>query len=189
MKFFVRLFYLMALSFGCKAQALTFDLNIFYYTDALAATTDSDYKRTIYDFAIMLNLNRKGSLVLGWSYASVAADDTASSTTTSYSSTEMGPRFGYYFDRNFLWSFFFTYNLQAKSDYSSGSSTAEWRGTSMKGELGYMPQWNEQFQAGVKLNYYKSTYNEQITNSTTLTSVSNGRTMIYPSLAFVYRFN
>lgn len=171
---------------GASAQALTFDLNVFYLSDTLAASTDSSYKRTIYDGAIMLNLTKKGDVVMGWSYLKASATE-ETTTTTEYSSTEMGPRIGFYIDKAYLWGLFFTYNLIATATYNSGTEE-EWRGTSMKGELAFLPTWGEGFQAGFKINYHKASYTEKVT-TTTLTEVDRGRTMIYPSFAMTYRFD
>lgn len=175
--------------FSSPGHALTFDVNAFYYSDDLTAASTTVTSRLIWDFAIMLNLDRKGRVVMGWSYGSVAATDETASVT-EYASTEMGPRFGYYLDKDYLWSVFFTYNLVSTADFTTGGgATEEWRGTTMRGELGYMPIATESFFAGIKLIYYKAAYNEQVTGSTTLATNSYGRAMIYPSLSFIYRWD
>lgn len=126
---------------------------------------------------------------MGWSYASISTSDTDNNLENSYSSTEMGPRFGYYFDKEFIWSVFFTYNLSAKANVKINNQEVEWRGTTMRGELGYMPKWGDSLQVGLKLVYYKSSYGEEIPASKVMTEVSYGRTMIYPTISMIYRFN
>jgi hypothetical protein len=181
--------FLFLCGFSIQSRALTFDVNAFYYTDDLTAASTTVTSRMIWDFAIMLNLDRKGRVVMGWSYGSVAATDETASVT-EYTSTEMGPRFGYYIDKNYLWSVFFTYNLVSTADFTTGGGTTEeWRGTTMRGEFGYTPIALERFLVGIKLIYYKATYNEQVTGTTTLATNSYGRAMIYPSLSFVYKWD
>lgn len=171
------------------ALALTLDANVFYFTDDLTAISTAANQRMAWDFSVMLNLSKKGGIVMGWSYASMAATDEVSTATTEYTSTEMGPRVGFYFDKNYTWSVFATYNLVARADFASGSTAEEWRGTTLRGELGYMPMATETLLVGAKLIYYKAAYNEQITGSTTLATSSYGRGMIYPAFALTYRFD
>ena len=183
------IFFLFGLAvYSAPSQALTFDANALYYSDDLTAASTTVTSRMIWDFAIMLNLDRKGRILMGWSYGSVSASDETASVT-EYSSTEMGPRFGYYFDKSSLWSLFFTYNLVATADFTASGTTEEWRGTTMRAELGYTPLATERLVVGVKLVYYKAAYNEQVTGATSLATNSYGRTMMYPALAFIYRWD
>lgn len=171
-----------------KAQALGLDIDALYYTDNFTYSEDSSYNRLLWDVGIMFNLDKKGRFVAGWGYGSRHFEEDASGTTTELSITEMGPRFGFYFDKQGAWSLFVTYYLQAKGEYTA-TDTTELRGTSLKGELLFSPVILESFSFGIKLNYYQSSFGEEIIDSTTLESVSYSRSTIYPSLAFSYRWN
>ncbi len=166
-----------------------FDINVFYFTDTFTySSADSAYKRTFYDFMAGFGLTKKRSFVLGWNYDSMTFSDNPGAET-SLKITDMGPKFVYYFDKDRTWVVAFTYNLITKGTYSSGATTSELRGSSMKAEAGYLPMMWENVFMGAKLNYYKATFNEEITNTTTLTPVSNSRTVIYPSFSMTIRWD
>lgn len=107
---------------------------------------------------------------------------------TTYSSTETGPKFTYMFGREQDWYVGLAYNLLAKAQFSDTNGEAEWRGTSLKGEFGYLPKINNRLNVGVKLVYHQASYNEQITNTTTLTQTTNTKTMIYPTFSMIFKF-
>lgn len=172
---------------GGSAQALTLDANLFYLSDSLTVTTDSTTTSLFWDFAVTINLDKKGQWVIGWAYNSLSISQSGA-TTSEFTLTEMGPKVGYYIDKAKVWSIFLTYNFQSQADYSDSTTTAEWRGTSLKGELGFTPAFTENFHAGVKLNYYQASFSEQFVNSTTFSTISNKRNIIYPTVAFIYRF-
>lgn len=180
-------FVLSSLLLNNRAFAFSTDLNVFYFSDGLAAASTSSVTRTIWDFALLLNLTKKGDIVAGWSYGSVSTSD-AATTTTTYTSSEMGPKFGYYFDKHLSWVLFLTYNLNTKINYNNGTTIEEWRGSSLKAELGYLPHVTDEFAAGIKLVYYKPTIAEAIPSSNVLSKVSYSRTLIYPSISFTYFF-
>lgn len=174
--------------FHSPSQALSLDANVFYLTDSLSVTTDTTSTRLFWDFAVTINLDKRGQWVVGWAYNTLSISESGS-TTSEFSLTEMGPKFGYYIDKEKVWSIMFTYNFQSQADYSSGSTTAEWRGTSYKGEFGFTPAFTENFHAGIKLNYYQASFNEQFVSGTTFSTISNSRSIIYPTIAFIYRFD
>lgn len=171
-----------------SAKAVVAELGLFYFTDTLASTTDLTYSRTVYDFALLMNSEGRKLLGIGWNYAGVSTSDDTASGETTYASTETGPKFTYMFGREQDWYASLAYNLLAKAQFSGSAGAAEWRGTSLKGEFGYLPKVNSKLNIGVKLVYHQASYNEQITNSTTLTQESNTKTMAYPNFSIVYKF-
>jgi hypothetical protein len=181
-------FVISTMLFATQAQAVTAELGLFYFTDDLSSTNDFGISRTIYDFAVLMTSQGRQMIGIGWGYAGVSSTE-GSTTDTTYSSTETGPKFSYLFGRDQNWYLGFAYNLLAKATFSTGSGEeAEWRGTSMKVEFGYLPKINGRLNAGVKLNYHQASYSEQITNNTTLTQETNTKTMIYPTFAMVWKF-
>ena len=170
-----------------SAKAVVAELGLFYFTDDLSSTNTMQNSRTIYDFAVLMTSDGRRLLGIGWNYAGVSSTDN-STTETSYSSTETGPKFTYMFGREQNWYVGLAYNLLAKAQFSDASGEAEWRGTSIKAEFGYLPKVSSRINVGVKLNYHQASYNEQITNTTTLTQTTNTKTMIYPTFAMVWKF-
>jgi hypothetical protein len=176
------------LLFSFSAKAVVAELGLFYFSDVLASTNDAKYSRTIYDVAVLMTSEGKRLIGIGWNYAGVTSIDDNASGETKYTSTETGPKFTYMFGREQNWYASLTYNLLAKAKFSDTAGEAEWRGTSLKGEFGYMSKVASNFSIGVKLVYHQATYNEQITDSTTLTQESNTKTMIYPNFSMIYKF-
>lgn len=171
-----------------SAKAVVAELGLFYFNDKLASTSNFTYSRTVYDFAVLMTSEGRRLLGIGWNYAGVSTSDSTTTGDTTYSSTETGPKFTYMFGREQDWYAGLAYNLLAKAQFSGTAGAAEWRGTSLKGEFGYLPKVSSKLNIGVKLVYHQASYNEQITNSTTLTQQSNTKTMIYPNFSVVYKF-
>lgn len=170
------------------ASAFSIDSNLFYLSDALDVTSDTTAVKVFMDFSVNLDLSKKGDFTIGWAYSIVTISDDDNGTSTTFGLNEMGPRFGYYLDKEKLWGLFLTYNLQARADYKSGATDVEWRGSSYKFEIGYRPELTESLHAGMHLIYYTASFSEQLTGSTTFELVSNSRAIIYPAFTISYRF-
>lgn len=172
-----------------SAYAFSIDFNGFYLSDSLKISSQNTSTKMFTDFALMLNLDRKGTIVAGWNYGIISVSESGSSTS-DFSVSEMGPKFGWYMDKAREWYLGLTYNLQSTATYSaSGSSEAEWRGTSLKVEAGWTPQVSEGFYIGLKLNYYAASFSESLTGTTDYSVISNSRSMIYPSISMTYRLD
>lgn len=180
------LFYAVLLT-SVSAKAVVAELGLFYFTDDLSSTSNFSTSRTIYDFSVLMTSEGRRLLGIGWNYVGVSSEEGAT-TMTTYSSTETGPKFTYMFGREQDWYVGLAYNLLAKAQFSDTNGEAEWRGTSLKGEFGYLPKINNRLNVGVKLVYHQASYNEQITNTTTLTQTTNTKTMIYPTFSMIFKF-
>lgn len=166
-----------------------FDLDVFYFSDTMVYNSQSStYQRTFYDFMLGMPLNSKGRWVLGWNYDAYSFKDNPG-TATTLSVTDMGPKLVYALNNDKTMVLAFSYNLITKGTYNPGTTASQLRGTSMRAEFGYMPMIADGTFLGFKLNYYKASFTEEVTNQTTLSHVTDSRTGIYPSLAFTYRFN
>lgn len=140
------------------------------------------------DLAVGLSVDKRGDYVVGWNVGYTSALDTAT-TDTNYTVTEMGPKFGMFFDKGHVWSLWATYNLSVNGAYSAAGATAEtWRGTSIKVELGVTPALDTDYFAGVKLIYHSETFNESLIGSTNYSQVTYSRSFIYPALNFSLRY-
>jgi hypothetical protein len=134
-----------------------------------------------------MNLSKKGQWVLGWNYDSMSFSDNPGVITT-VAITDMGPKVTYYIDKARTWSLAVTYDLITKAAYNSAGTITELRGTAIKVEAGYTPEMWDGILMGAKINYYKPTFAEEIV-STSLTKVAYGRAVIYPSFAFIFRWD
>ncbi|MGE3681821.1 MAG: hypothetical protein AB7G93_08855 [Bdellovibrionales bacterium] len=173
---------------NASATPVVFDANVFYFTDDFTYNNASSaYKRTFWDVMIGLGLNKKASWVVGWNYGSMTFTENPG-TETSLTVTDMGPKLLVYLDRNRTWALGFTYNLITTADYSTSGVSTELRGTSLRGEFGYLPEMWEGIYMGAKLNYYQASFKEEVSSST-LTEVTHSRTTIYPSFAFTWRWD
>jgi hypothetical protein len=172
------------------AAGFAADVDVFYFTDSFSTGSGSasTYGRTMWDLAPLIAIDKKAQWMIGWNYDSMSFTDTPSGTTTTLTVTDMGPKIAYYFNKSRSWEIAFTYDLITKGNYASGGTTAELRGTAIKGELGYLPEMWEGIFIGAKLNYYKPSFNEQVV-STTLTKVTDGRTTIYPTFSVTFRWD
>jgi hypothetical protein len=165
-----------------------FDLDVFYFSDSMVYNSStSTYQRTFYDFMLGMPLSSKGTWVLGWNYDSYSFTDNPG-TATTLTISDMGPKLLVSLSKDKTVVFGFSYNLITKGSYNPGTTASELRGTSMRAELGYLPQVTENFFLGVKMNYYKASFTEEVINQTTLSHVTDSRTAIYPSLSMTYRF-
>ncbi|NJL26096.1 MAG: hypothetical protein HC902_13630 [Calothrix sp. SM1_5_4] len=166
------------------------DVDLFYFSDGFTySSVNNEYKRTIWDVMIGLPLSRKGRWVLGWNYGSLTFSDSPGGTETSLTVSDMGPELSYYLNRDRTLEISFVYNIITKGTYNPGGDSTELRGTSMRVEVGYLPQITDSLLMGAKLNYYKATFNEEVTGQTTLSQVTHSRTVIYPSFAFTLRWD
>ena len=170
------------------AAAFTLDSNLFYLSDALSITSDTTATKMFADFSVNLDLSKKGDITIGWSYSIISISDEVSGTETTFGLSEMGPRFGYYIDKERYWGLFLTYNIQSTAKYQSGATDVEWRGSSLKFELGYRPEILENLVAGMHLIYYAASFSEELTGSTSFSLISNSRSIIYPAFTVSYRF-
>lgn len=171
-----------------RAQAAAFETNLFYISDNLEAGDKATGTKMFVDGAILINLTKSGKTLIGWSFGMISTSDTGADERT-FSLMEMGPKLSYLMGRERHWSLAFTYNLQSTAKYTSAGGEAEWRGVSYKVELGYTPQITERIWAGLKLNYYLASFGEQLVGSTTYSTISNSRSLIYPSVSFSFRWD
>ncbi len=176
----------MLLNFS-RAEAWMFDFNLFYFSKTLTIDSAETGSQMFGDLAFSLELSKKNAVYLGWSYGFRSTSD-ASTTTTTISASEMGPKFGMFFDKDMTWGAFVTYNLVATSTYAPGGGTEQtWRGSTIKAEIGWAPQVTDNMFIGVRLNYYTATFTERIQNVTDYAQVSIPRTLMYPAFFFAYR--
>ncbi len=171
-------------SIPAKSEAIL-GLNTFYLSEQTTAAATTTATKTIWVFDALFSPAGAKRFFMGWNIMGVSTSD-AATTTTTFTSSDMGPKFLWYFTKSGNWSLALSYNLLVTAKYNAGTDET-WTGSSLLVELGYMPDITENFSAGVKLNYYSGSYSKQII-STTTTDVSYKKTLIMPSVGFVYHF-
>lgn len=182
-------FALLSCSADVFAASFAFDVDLFSFQDTFSnGGVSSSYTRTMWDLAPLVALDKKAHWLLGWNYDSMSFSDSPAAVPTTLTVTNMGPKIVYYFDKDRTWVTGFTYDLITTGNFTSAGATSQFRGTALKAEFGYTPEMFSGVMMGAKMNYYKATFNEQVV-STTLTKVSDGRTVIYPTFAITIRWD
>ncbi len=174
--------------FAGMAQAQAYvELNGFYTSDALTVTGGSAASgRTYFEGAIGFEIDKKGRYLVGWGYASFSTTDTSGGTTTTYSSSQMGPRFLWIIDKKKNWSLGLAYYLVTTGSYApSGGTSEQWKGTALKADFGYNFPVTEKFHLGLRMNYSSATYTEKFVGEA-YTKVSNTKSAIYPSVYSIW---
>lgn len=162
------------------------ELNAFYFSQAETTATTSAAANTFLEAALGFRVDRPGQYLVGWGYASHSVTTSGSSTTT-YTSTQMGPRFLWMIDKQKTWSLGFAYYLVTTASYSSGGASSDtWKGTALHVDGGYNLPVGDSFFACLRLNYSAASYAEQLAGGTTYSTISYSKTYIYPSIAAVY---
>ena len=169
------------------ARASFIDLNAMYLTDNLTTTTTAAGSKILTDFSLGFKIDNAAKFNVGWNLTNVAISD-STATTTTFSSADQGIKILVFFDNALAWGFGAAYNMVAKAKYNDGTTEEEWRGSSIKFDIGYAAPINELFFAGLHLNYYSASYNEQILNKTSLATIAYARPIIYPSIYLSFRY-
>lgn len=164
------------------------ELNLFYDSDSLSTGTAATSTKMFIDGTVGFEIDRKGMYLVGWNYSLYSTSET-SATTTTYASTQMGPRFLVMLDKNKNWSVGLSYNLVTTATYSDGSGTSEkWKGTGIKADLGYTFALSDSIRFGLRLNYSMTSYVEKLVGDTDYSVISYSRSTMYPSVYTVILF-
>lgn len=167
-------------------QAAYLDINFLSFSDTFQTDTTNTISRTMYDVGAGVLMGKSESWIWAMSYGSGKFTDQGS-TTTTYSYTDLGIKMGYFWTKQKSWFSTLTYNIESKAKYNDGTSEVEFRGSSIKADLGYVFWPAETVGVAAKIFYYAPTFTESIA-SETLTQVSNKRAIIYPSISIMFSF-
>lgn len=185
--FFASVFLVLLFSVQSRAGGFL-ELNAFYFSDAATVSTTNTRTEMLFDGCLGFDVDKSGMYQVGWNYSSHSVSD-ASTTTTTYASAQMGPKFVFYLNKERSWALAGAYNLITTATYSTGGGSAseKWRGTSMNIEFGYGLPLSEAMRLGLRLIYSAASYTEVVTPSS-LTTVSYSRTLIYPAIHMSFHF-
>ncbi len=183
-KIFTFLFFIVLTA---QAQAYL-ELNAFYNSDNFKNEKTNSNTVMLYDASIGFAIDKKGMYSVGWNYSGNTASTNDGTNSKSYSSTQMGPRFIFFFDKAKMFNLGLTYNISTKASYNDGTDTFNWKGTAMKADFGVNFPIGETSFFGLRLNYSTASYNEQLKGSADYKTVSYNRNFIYPSLSMFFGF-
>jgi hypothetical protein len=187
-RFLVYITIIIASWYPCQSiAAFTIDLNGFYSSDSLAYTSTTSNTRTFLSSSLNMAIDKGRSFYIGWSMITFSAPDTTT-TSVTYTSSDMGPRIMYNFNKSGSFNIAVTYNLKATTTYTGSGASETLRGTSLLGEIGYTPEVAEGLLLGFKLNYYAPAFTESLVGTTTFTNVSYSRTLLFPSFSLSWQF-
>ena len=176
---------------GSSAQAFILDVNTTIFQDSQTTATDAKSSRSMYNIAAYGDLSRAGGagFHLGWSVFSVAQKTELGATTSEeLKSLDMGPALRWSIDRNRIYSLTVVYGVTAKGSYSSGSATSQdIRGTQLFAKIAVEPPLNDNWHAGFAINYYSTSYNLAVSNSTE-TTISYKNNWIFPTISISYHY-
>ena len=169
-----------------SALAYFFDFNGFYLSDSsVVSSSSSASSKMTYEATLGVNIDKKGAWMVGWNYGALSFSDTVAGSATTYSSTQMGPKFYVFFDKPHSWFLAAAYNLVTKATYQSGSSPSEaWAGTAYSGSLGYQFEVSSGMSLGLRLTYSAATYSQSAVGAT-YKDISDTRSVIYPAIGFM----
>jgi hypothetical protein len=180
--------FLFFISSGSQAAQVFIDFNGYYAADSFKLVETSNESKMLMDFAFGFALDRNAQYQIGWNYSMMGATSPVTGGSDTYSSTEMGPKFSYYFSKHRTWGASLTYNLIVNGSYTpQGGSARKWRGSSLRFDIGYAIPIDEFFRLGLRMVYNSTSFNEEV-DEPTLTSVSFNRSFIYPALHMSYLF-
>lgn len=167
--------------FGVRPAQAYIEFNAFYLSDSLATTETVASTKMFIEGAVGFSIDRKGTYLVGWNYSLYSTSD-SSTTTDTYSSSQMGPRFLFMLDKGHNWSLGLGYYLVTTATFSSGAGGEQkWKGTALKADIGYSMDVSESVKFGVRMNYSSASYSEQLVGETDYSVVTNSRSHIFPS--------
>ncbi len=182
----IALFFIFNLLICSKAHAGIVDLNLLYYSESTTATTAAAGTKTFYDFCVGFGVYKGNAIVVGWNYASYSSSQTTGTTAVTYTSTQMGPKFIFFLNKDHNWRIGAAYNITSSANYQNGANTAEtWKGTAYAIDMGYQFLLSDTLLFGARLNYSISNYSEKLIGAAYSTT-SSSQTFIYPSLGVSY---
>jgi hypothetical protein len=162
-----------------RAEAFI-EINLFYDSDALSTPSSASDTKTYYEACLGFGIDSKGRYLVGWDYSSFSKTDSGT-TSSTYTSTQMGPRFIFMFGKDKQWSLGVGYYLVTTGDYNASNTDKQLTGTAFKVDAGYNFPMTDDFMLGIRLNYSAATYTSQLVGGS-YSGISDTVNLIYPSV-------
>ncbi len=182
------MFSLFLISLGSKSMAAYIDLNYFSFTDQFTNASVNSYTRSIYDLTIGFEATNNKQIVLGLNSGSAQIKNKEGSSETSFTTSDLGLKFIYFWNKNRTWSTSLIYYFTSTAKYNDGTGTeVSYRGTGIKFDFGYNFWLSDAIALAAKIHFYNPSFKESVTNNI-ITDVSYKRTIIYPNFTFIFSF-
>ena len=162
------------------------ELNTFYSSDALATPSSTSDSKIYYEGCLGFGIDKGGRYLVGWNYSAFSKTDSGTASTT-YTSTQMGPRFIFMLGKEKQWSIGAGYYLVTTGDYNASGTDKQLTGTAFKVDAGYNFPITEGLMLGLRLNYSSATYTSQLVGGS-YSAISDTATLIYPSFYLIAWF-
>lgn len=176
-----------ALSSSPAYSSASIDIDLASVTNALTVPAVTTVANTAYYVALYGSLDTKDSFFIGPYYLG-SGFSSAGSTTTTYSSADLGVALKWYIDRNHFFGLTVGYAYNTKGTYVPASGTSEaWGGTSLVGKISVEPEIGKSKNLGISILYYSATYTSK-TIGTATTTVANANTYLVPALGFTFNW-
>lgn len=166
-----------------------FEVNGLYMTDGFDLTAEGAYSTMLLDVGLGFSLDRQKKFGVGWNYSMHTITSELNGVEDAYSSTHMGPRFIWNMGKQQNWTLGLTYNLKLEGTHQiTGEPEYTLRGSSIKADLSYNVHLGTYSRLGLRFNYLSSTYVERLQGESNYETVSQTRSLMYPSASFTYLF-
>lgn len=163
------------------------DFGFVYSGETFNTTASSSDTQYFYNASLLFNLDTGQRCFIGWNVFGISQASVAASTTTNYSSLDMGPSIRWNIDKAGTYSLTGTYGYLAKATYSSGSSSENWEGSSLLAQFAIQAASGRQkIFLGLSLNYYSATYTKKVV-SRVESSNSAQKSWIFPMITLTWR--
>lgn len=170
---------LFILILSSQSWAQFIDINAFSFSDSFKSDENTVHSRSIVDLGIGTLMGKSDSMMWGISYGSSSFVDQMTATTSTFTITDIGIKFGLFWTKQKSFFNTITYNIQSNAKYNDGTNTVDLRGTSIKFDLGYSFWPSETLGIAFKIVYYAPSFKESVASGS-LTLVNYSRSLVYP---------
>ncbi|MBT3584128.1 MAG: outer membrane beta-barrel protein [Halobacteriovoraceae bacterium] len=189
-KYFLKTFLIIFASCFFQVQAaFMFNVSTFYFTDSdNAGTTNFSYTRMNNNIFLGASMGKKEQFFFGVSYMMITRSNSNGSDTDEVSTTEIGPTFLYYFNKDRNWYVSGGWLPFAKGDRTLTGVSEDIDGSGLHGAFGYQVKFSKHFYLGASINYHSTSITESIDSANTKSDVSNSYSTIMPMFDLSIRF-
>lgn len=180
------IFFICGVLVGSRAQSY-FEINGFYLSKNQSTSQEVKSTDMYYEATLGYQIDKAKKFKVGWSYLGVQ-DKIAGALETKYTSTHMGPKLLYSFDKEHRWVVGVSYLLSSQSKVTESLTDYTYKGSSIKGDLGYQFLVSEWAMLSLRLNYLQSSWTERLDASDTYTKTSHKKTLMWPSAGLLIVF-
>lgn len=180
------LFFLLVLLTNAAHAAFMIDTMSGFFTtsDSKTSTNTSDTSNHIF---VGASLGARQQFFIGQNIT-LFSHQVKKTTTDKVSTTELGPRFTYFFSEDNVFYTSLGWNPYAKGKRTVNSVTEDISGYSFLASLGAEMKINKNFHIGGSLNYHSLKISKAINSANQASTVSNSYSSMMPMINLSFRF-